>query len=411
MIRKCTALLLFACVLFAAQTALAATVNGVELQPSPYGAKLADKCFALETEYPVYAKDIEKIYFTITNKTKKSATFGDEYSLEIYQDGGWYVWPLKTSEIGPNGETVVYVWPGDEYDLDRGSTRSGRLPLSSFKLPLVDGVYRVVKLINGKPCAAQFEVGASRITAATPHGFARTEELPAAYSFDDALAEGAYVIRGGEQFNRAKVADFIRKSGMGIPCTLRVVEEAENGTPLVKDILFGQLIQWRCYAVRTRGADGKVETEYYSNLSVGKVNKKNRVVLCDYINFGKYAPKDARFALISGAVADASAEISAVQKLVKTRTSIYVYTCLSYSPDAKYYATVVRSGKNRVEVSLNSANTYASKTIYAPASAGTPKGLTSLRWLDGERFELRGVSQSGKAFTAVYNVTTGAYES
>lgn len=407
--RKCIALMLFACVLLAAPAALAATVNGVDLQPSPYQAKLTGKSFVLRTEHPVYAGDIEKIYFTIANKSKKDAAFDAVYSLEIYQDDGWYVWPLKTSEIGPDGNTVEYVWPLDEYNLDRGDTRSSMLSSSTFKLPFVDGTYRVVKLINGNPYAAQFEIGASRITAATPHGFERTEKLPATYSFDDALAEGAYVIRGGKTANRAAVADFIRKSGLGIPCALRIIEEAGDGTPLVKDILFGNLIQQHCYAVRTRGADGNVVTEYYSNLSVGKVGRKNRVMLCDYINFKKHAPKNARYALISDTVADSSKEVSAVQKLVKARTNRHAYVCLSYSPNAKYYATVW-SGKDSMEVSLNDVpNT--TKSIPAPASAGTPKSLTSLRWLDNERFELRGVSQYGKAFTAVYNTAAGAYES
>jgi len=185
--------------------------------------------YAIVCEWEEYACDVGRITFFVENHTQEPLETGVDFQLEtLGESGTWHQVPL-VQNVGwvalglqiPAGERApLECWfPMYDYDFSGG------------------GTYRIVKELNGQTVAGTFKMTESSvISAQQPYGFAPLEELPGHYSAADAQRnEVVFTAEGGR--NLGAVKEFLEKSGDGVPCQLRTVQDYGEGTPMVIDVI------------------------------------------------------------------------------------------------------------------------------------------------------------------------------
>ena len=223
--------------------------------PSPHGdieMREADSVI-LETQYPVYAPDVEQIGVTIRNDTDERIEYGAEWSLEMKRGGVWVTLPFKEN-VG---------WIGIAYLLEAGGSSAFTINTGILKKPLAEGCYRVVKSIGGVAYAGEFSIGDSSITAAATHGYLPIGGLPADYSVVDAEADGVIFDDGAAAIDR-----FFAHLGVGHDTQLRLGRD--EGGLVLTDILAEHVngsLRIKYSVDLTRAGGGKSET-YYSHFVV-----------------------------------------------------------------------------------------------------------------------------------------------
>ncbi len=400
------------------------------LEPSPYtDADFDSDAVTMKTEYPVYNVDLpETISVTLTNNSDDWVLYGAMYSIETQLDGAWYKVPYVEYEI-IDGQQVYHVWPGVAYMIDENKTGIDIIrPKYYSDYEWKPGKYRVIKTVdlNGAmgtgdtPAerdehifCAEFEIGASNISAATPYGYKKMEELPADYSYEAAAADGAYVVAADKKtlHNSEKFAEFVEKIQLGIPCMLRMAEPSEQGSMIIADI---ECVSGK-YTVRTdmsrAGGPSVLQTAYYAYMSVVKQSGKDKIVLSDYVDYTKYAPKGTPYLLLdSWSSAEPKALVSAVKEMTKANIEGNITTLLVYSPDGNSSAGLVNGEAGGIDYSKSfSVSTATQSAIHeAQDPDGLLKRLTGVKWLDNERVELTGeATEKGKTYKAVYDTSIG----
>lgn len=207
-------------------------------QPPAGGTVLPPTCaetvsepgdYAIVCEWEEYACDVGRITFFVENHTKEPLETGVDFQLEtLGENGAWYQVPL-VQNVGwvalglqiPAGERVpLECWfPMYEYDFSGG------------------GTYRIVKELNGQTVTGTFKMAeTSGISAQQPYGFAPLEELPEHYSAADAHGNEVVFAAGGAR-NLDAVKEFLKKSGEGVSCQLRTVQDYGEGAVMVIDVI------------------------------------------------------------------------------------------------------------------------------------------------------------------------------
>ena len=185
--------------------------------------------YAIVCEWEEYACDVGRITFFVENHTQEPLETGVDFRLETLGDNGaWYEVPLVQNAgwvaLGlqiPAGErTPLECWfPMYDYDFSGG------------------GTCRIVKELNGQTVAGSFKMTEiSMISAQQPYGFAPLEELPGDYSAADTVGNEVVFTESGAK-NLAAVEVFLDKSGRGVDCQLRTVQDYGEGTPMVIDVI------------------------------------------------------------------------------------------------------------------------------------------------------------------------------
>lgn len=186
--------------------------------------------YAIVCEWEEYATDVERITFFVENRTEAMLETGVDFRLErLEEKGGWSAVPMA--------ENAGWV------ALGVGIPAGGRVPMECW-LSMYDhdfsggGTYRIVKELNGQTVAGMFQMAeGSVISAERPYGFAPLEELPAAFGAGDACGnEVLFTAEGAE--NLEAVEAFLEKSGSGVACQLRTVQDYGEGAPMVIDVIF-----------------------------------------------------------------------------------------------------------------------------------------------------------------------------
>ena len=140
---------------------------GAPMTPSSVTPGSSADGITLETQFPVYAPDIEVIQFRIENHSGKIAEFGTTWTLERMEDDVWYTIPFAPD----TGFTMPLILLAD------GGASSGAVHLSMLDHKLKKGSYRIVKEINGTPYTVEFTVGDSPVGKNSPYGYAPPETL------------------------------------------------------------------------------------------------------------------------------------------------------------------------------------------------------------------------------------------
>lgn len=102
----------------------------------------------MKCEKETYKTDVKAINITIKNNSNKEYTFGEYFTVEIYENSGWKTIPFKKDtafiEIG------YLIKPNGTFDM------KANLTLLDFKMKA--GKYRIVKDIDAYKVTAEFNV-------------------------------------------------------------------------------------------------------------------------------------------------------------------------------------------------------------------------------------------------------------
>lgn len=180
------------------------------------------------TEYPVYSKDITRITCFLKNNTKNELIYGEEYVIEKLIDREWYKIPFPDNAI----------WHSIAIILSPESTKTEYISLTFPDYTFTDGSYRVVKQVGDHYYAAAFELGSSGITADTPYGFQKLEQVPKDYTKEDAVRDGVVVVSHNSIENGGKIVEFIDHVRNNTASMLRVMQFTDEGDPIIKDIIY-----------------------------------------------------------------------------------------------------------------------------------------------------------------------------
>lgn len=198
------------------------------LDPSPYKDEDFDTSgdIVMQTEYEAYGPDAPWVAYTITSNTSKRLMYGDYYEVEVLMDGAWY--QVKT-EIGS--------WNAIAYELIGFRVKSDFFYTKYYEMDWPDAVYRIVKEVGGKLYYAEFRLGESPITAATPYGYTDIYDLPEDYDRYMAAEDGVYVL-WPDYVNADKLSLFVEKVVLKIPAMLRTMHYTTEGDPIIDDIIY-----------------------------------------------------------------------------------------------------------------------------------------------------------------------------
>ncbi len=190
----------------------------------------------LKTQYSVYAADTERIWYTIENTSGTDAEFGSPWAIEYLDGDTWMTLPLKFDAWN----AILHILPDD-------SCAAFSVDLSSVDAKIREGAYRIVRMINDTPHAAEFRIGDSVYTKASPHGY------------PPLTADGTASPSTSAQF-----AAFANCVTLGMPGQLRAVTEDTNGQT-VYDLVY-EAVHGKPRYTCTVLENGTVSTAYYSFL-------------------------------------------------------------------------------------------------------------------------------------------------
>jgi len=235
--------------LLAAALLLSACGKQEKTEPPPGETVLEPTCaetisetgdYAIVCEWEEYASDVERVTFFVENHTEEPLETGVDFQLERLEDGCWNPVPMAENTgwvalglyIPAGGRTALECWFSMyDYDFSGG------------------GTYRIVKELKGQLTAGEFRLAeVSEISAERPYGFAPLEELPENFGADVA-AGNEVVFTGEETRNLEAVEIFLNKSGAGVDCQLRTVQDYGEGAPMVIDVIYeNDHFLWRMWS-------------------------------------------------------------------------------------------------------------------------------------------------------------------
>ncbi|MGF7145180.1 hypothetical protein HNQ56_003616 [Anaerotaenia torta] len=241
------------------------------------------------TQYPVYGKDMEQIIGYIRNNTDEEFVYGAEYSVEKLIDGTWYQLPFPENT----------AWNAIGYILSPKDTNTEYVSLSFVDYSFTDGTYRILKQIGDKKYFAEFKLGESKITADTPYGFKKLQELDKNYSKEQAIQDGAVVVTYNEIINADKIKMFLEDVSNNVTSMLRVVQNTTEGDPIITDIIYvvGGENYYKVITDNSRdnfaGSDKGIAEFIYSYM----ITDEKAVYLSNHASWKPESEQDARILL------------------------------------------------------------------------------------------------------------------
>lgn len=223
------------------------------LTPSSFGEIPLSGTVRMDTQFPVYAKDIGTIQIALYNGTEETLEFGSRWQMEVYKNGTWMRIPFRENTAFHD---LLYI-------LSPGSTHVFTVHTGSLDYTLSKGTYRIVKQMEGDfgaAYAAEFTVGESRVGGNSPYGYVPLESLPADY--DTAYEDGVIFVNSLGQKDSTVVDAFFSQYKMGMNTQLRLASYAGNGQLILEDILCEKKLGvWRIRYLRDETRCGGEITE------------------------------------------------------------------------------------------------------------------------------------------------------
>lgn len=181
----------------------------------------------VDMEREVYDPSLTTFTYFIRNETGETAEFGEDYRLRRWGDDGWVdLTPRENwgfSDIG--------------YSLAHCGELALTCTLDRYEEQPEPGLYQLVKPLGGAAVHVEFQLGRSPYTAETPYGFVPLESLPENYRAYTA-SEDCLVFTDKSVRNPENAEAFVHKTGLGVPCQLRTVEDYGDGAPAVTDVVY-----------------------------------------------------------------------------------------------------------------------------------------------------------------------------
>lgn len=250
-IKLCSAILLLAVFIAALPLAASAATWKETWSPSVYKENElnAQKFCTLTAEYSVYRTGTTELHLILTNKTNEMLGYGLAYTLERKQTDGWYAQSL----VDAYGTPVM--WPLIGLVAPASAAWGVSISLS---IPLTPGEYRIIKEISKEapgspnyPFAAYFKVSADGYDSSYLSGFTPIKMLPVQYTFEQAIADGAfYQDKGGKPYNKEGLISFLTKVRQGVPAKVRMLAYGDSGSLVISDVSYvgkGSKISYRFF--------------------------------------------------------------------------------------------------------------------------------------------------------------------
>ena len=207
----------------------------------------------METEWEEYDPSVDTVWYILKNEGDRDVETGADYLLEtLGENGSWYQVPLVENA----------AWYAVAYVLPAGGSIAMACHLSMFDYDFSDGTYRIVKTVEGQPCAASFTLKAgAAVSAERPYGVIPLEQLPEDYDAGAGVKDGCWIETDDYAENLWAVNDFLEKVRLGIPCQLRTVQDYNENSPVIIDTTYEN----GCFLWRVRH-DGETMERRFSYL-------------------------------------------------------------------------------------------------------------------------------------------------
>lgn len=124
--------------LVASLVLVAACGMSPQLDPSSYGAEQENMDIQMSVVENSVVSDAESVSLAISNESDKEYTYSAASTLEVKQDGAWYVVEPK--------ETIM--WIEIAFVIQPGEIKEENVTLNEFYGTLEPGSYRIVKSFN-----------------------------------------------------------------------------------------------------------------------------------------------------------------------------------------------------------------------------------------------------------------------
>ena len=366
----------------------------------------------MEMTYETYGIEDKVVSYILTNTTMAPISFNDAVSLEHYQDGEWLSIPLTPPEpepgSGPGSEAETGLDEASELQ-DESHELQGMqmcrvdLDISLLGMPFPEGRYRVVAIVEDKPCAAEYSLASERIDAKRmDFGYEPLASLPDDFDAVDAVTEGYYTITEKGPVNPEVVQRFADKVSLKAPAKLRTVLPAEDGGIIIRDIVFDLSPDGngRFFVTvdSSRTSGGLTDTEeVYSFMSIARVGNKNKVCLSNYVSYSDYAPIGSALELISPEAPDNIDLVATVGLRTENNMVDLPYSFLAFGPDNISFVTISRGGDS---FSVKSGD--IDKTDIPPGEEGVV--LTGARFLSETQISLSGFKGEDQSYQMLYEL-------
>ena len=210
---------------------------------------MAPEGLTMEMEHAVYDPSVERYTYFVRNDTDKpTGMFGEPYWVQRLEDGQW-----RSLEAAGG---IAFTSIG--YALQPGEVMALTCWMGAFSEERTPGRYRLVKQIEDElgrenyTLCAEFEIGESIYTADSPYGFSPLEEVTLPYAAPAPSASAVVFAYDGVE-NIEVVETFIQKSGLGVACQLRTVQD------------YGENTSFHKYSVSTTHFDLYQKSNLYSS--------------------------------------------------------------------------------------------------------------------------------------------------
>lgn len=275
----------------------------------------------LTTQFPVYDKSCGYVTLVIENRSGVMIEFGRPWKLEKKVLGQWSAVPF---------ESMVFTSEG--ICLSDGNVWAQKCSLNPFIGSPGDGEYRIVKEIGDEYYYAEFEIGESVITAETPFGHEKLENL----SLDPYVIPvgNAVTMEDGELLNGEELTEFLTAwNAGGLRYQMRSAYRGDEGQVVLEDvtILDDDKILWQCDT--RRAPNGTITEKYYSNI----VTDGERLYLSDW---NEYRGDGSERVLLNFTLPeDAAKEAVGTLKKAGSRET----TLSRWSKDGMHNAIIIRN--------------------------------------------------------------------
>lgn len=204
-----------------------------DLREAPPG----QRGWMLDMEREVYDPSLTTFTYFVRNETGETVDFGEDYRIQRWAGEDW------TGEDSAD-EDWVDLTPREDwgftaigYSLPHCGEIALTCTLDMYEEMPEPGYYRLVKPLGEADAHVAFQLGKSPYTAETPYGFVSLEELPENYRAYTA-SKDCVVFTSKSVRNPENAEVFLHKSGLGVSCQLRTVEDYGDGVPTVTDVIY-----------------------------------------------------------------------------------------------------------------------------------------------------------------------------
>lgn len=287
----------------------------------------------------------------------ETVNFGTDYRIQRKTAQGWEDLPRKEDVVA--ADIFCEVGPGVR--------RKVNFDFSPFQEAGRSGeTYRLVKETSAQTLYGEFVLD-EQCGEKLPYGFVPLEELPENYGSANAEKDVILLSDHGEK-RLEQLGDFLDLVLSGCPCQLRILQEYNEGHPMLIDVIYED--DHFCWQMRM---DGVVDKKYFSYV----VTDGQSICLscsADWDQAWEGIGRDTVYLLPEGIALPEDALRAAKESMVWNETQSGIrYQC--WSPEGTYSAGW---GEDQTELYVNGQERSAAFPV--TDKSGKPTEITDLIW-------------------------------